>query len=757
MCERKKLQNLNDYFLELKDRSEGGVFFCRMNGYNAEIGRFIQKYFEEARKFGVVIEGKIPNPNEQNLAYYQEIMGTDFQLSVGFFHQALKKWLPRMKEHQQKSVSVALYDTLDNLRKAGKNDNMLRNAYIKFMCWMYYKFERIVNCLGENKVPKILYEGDISYYELLLFSVLSNAGCDIVLLQYKGDQNYRKTDSAMAFSEEFRMPDMGSFPEHFNLRKVREELQKQADRKRLYRTEPKLLNCTNAWIQGKGLEDIKTSTLGRGSDPNLFYNCFIRICGVEDKLTYLNELYQFHLELKNSGRKVVIVDNEILKPTMEEIAAVHRKNYSTKDQMLMDLAAGIQYGGNVDLQQLMQKAFLDIMIELSEMECINLNKLMNKAVYLICWLKRYQSKLFLNWKKGNISCMICFNGCKSETEAMFYRFLAKLPVDVLLLHPNQNEVCPLKDNALYEIHYNESMAVEKFPTEDSQIHMETAAYHAEQELDTLMYQDSGIYRNQQYKKANAVSLKTTYEELSILWNQDLLYRPNFSTINDLVNMPVLFAKVSGVKDGMVQQYWSGIKSLFTKDLILAKSVPYIRREDNNPMKACVTEFWKNGRLCKAKIKSHKLYQYGALREEMQEHILEKLEDLIEQRTIRGTFENGTEYTILSTVLNLNREITRLLQKFDFTKKNPKFIYIHTTEEVSSLEDAILAAFLNLVGFDVLVFAPTGYQSIEKYFTQKILEEHQIGEYIYDLTAPDFRVISSNTRPSWRERLFKRGR
>ena len=146
-----------------------------------------------------------------------------------------------------------------------------------------------------------------------------------------------------------------------------------------------------------------------------------------------------------------------------------------------------------------------------------------------------------------------------------------------------------------------------------------------------------------------------------------------------------------------------------------------------------------------------------MREEIQEHILEKLEDLIEQRTIRGTFENGTEYTILSTVLNLNREITRLLQKFDFTKKNPKFIYIHTTEEVPSLEDAILAAFLNLVGFDVLVFAPTGYQSIEKYFAQKILEEHQIGEYVYDLTAPDFRVISSNTRPSWRERLFKRGR
>ena len=167
MFEHKKLQNLNEYFLELKDRSPSGVFFYRINGYNEEIGRFIQKYFDAARRSGVVIEGKIPNPDERNLAYYQEIMGMDFQMSVGFLQQSLKKWLPRMKEYQLKNVAFSLYDTLDLMRKTGKNENMLKNAYIKFMCWMYYKFERIVNNLGENPIPKILYEGDISYYELM--------------------------------------------------------------------------------------------------------------------------------------------------------------------------------------------------------------------------------------------------------------------------------------------------------------------------------------------------------------------------------------------------------------------------------------------------------------------------------------------------------------------------------------------------------------------------------------------------------------
>lgn len=45
----------------------------------------------------------------------------------------------------------------------------------------------------------------------------------------------------------------------------------------------------------------------------------------------------------------------------------------------------------------------------------------------------------------------------------------------------------------------------------------------------------------------------------------------------------------------------------------------------------------------------------------------------------------------------------MIQKFDFTKKNPKLIYINTTETVISLEDSILTAFLSLLGFDVVFF------------------------------------------------------
>ena len=65
MLERIKLRELNDFFLELNARKEAGVYFCRINGYNEAIHNFIGKYYEAARSSGVVIEGRIPNPDER--------------------------------------------------------------------------------------------------------------------------------------------------------------------------------------------------------------------------------------------------------------------------------------------------------------------------------------------------------------------------------------------------------------------------------------------------------------------------------------------------------------------------------------------------------------------------------------------------------------------------------------------------------------------------------------------------------------------
>lgn len=757
MFEYKKIINTEDYFLDFNNRREKGVYFYRINGYNEEIKNFILKYDEMARKTGVVIEGKIPNPDEKNLAYYSEMMGMDFRMDEKFIFDALYKWLPRMNNYQRKNVASSIYYTLNSMKREGKNENMLKNAYIKFMCWLYYKFERIVNQLGENKIPKILYEGEISNYELKLLAILSNAGCDIVLLQYHKDASYQKLDAKNQISYPLELPGMVDFPKGFNLKTLRKEREEKNNLQKLYGKLPDVSNCTNAWISGKGLEDFKVPVAQRGEDKRFFYNCFYRIYGVEDKVTYLNKLYQFYTGLKNNNRSVVVVEGKIPVPTMEEINRIPRRNYSNVEYMLYELLQNIKDFINIELQLLLNKAFIDIMLEESKIMGMNINKLLNKAVYLLCWIKRYQSKLFASWKMPAVSCFIYLGGCKNENEALFLKLLSRLPVDVLILVPNLNEVCCLKDKLLYEIHYETSLNVDKFPTDTSNLHMGTVAYHAERELDTLMYDNSGIYRNRQYRKANTLDLLTMYEEISILWDQELKYRPNFSVVDDVVNIPVIFAKISGVKEGNVNQYWQDIRKLITEDTFVIQKAPFIHSTDYNPLKGRCVEFFKNGRLQKNKIKSHPEYPYGFLREEVQEHLLDKLELLINQKTIQGTFENGTEYTIIATVLNLNKKLIQMIQRFDFTKKNPKLIYVATTEQTISLEDSILVAFLNLIGFDIVFFVPTGYQIESRFFNKKLMEEHQIGEYIYDLRVPNLESGTANKNHlSWRDRIFKRG-
>lgn len=902
-----KIQSLDDFFVPLSGRSEKGIYFYRFNKTSDKIDEFIYKYYNAARKSGVVIDGKIGNPTESNLSYYQEIMGMDFQMSMGFISDSLKKWLPRMRAIQRENIAGAIYDVLDGLRRSGKNENMLKNAYIKFMCWLYYKFEGVVEQMNGENIPKIFFVGDIVGYEFMLINILADAGCDVVFVQLHGDVSYLKVDENLERSFEYvgengaaEQNMVREFAADFSIKSMLEnhdfkaqrengqgtvssqaEIQRvkshgtggsQVDVQNIQRQEsgipqaegkstkslqnkkslnikvqsteadninimadrggsqPKMSykvstrNCTNVWIEGNGLDDFlqpagvrkdrfrklyenerrtekvnnvdnaqnlhirnaekvnnvenvqnlhnirniennlgngmfsADNAQGYGADKDkIFLNCYVRINGVWDKLTYENELYQFYLSLKAMKRNVVVISELIPKPDVDEIAKIRRGNYRDVFQLVKGLELNINFTENPIVSEFLINSFEETVYGEADRlgTGANINKILNKAVYLLCFINRYQTQFFKNFSYDNIPCFIYMGGCNDENEAMFMHFLARTPIDVLILCPNRAERCRLEDNILYDINYEEQLAIDKFPIQNSGLHIGTAAYHAERELDTLMYNDDTIFRDKQYDKARTVSLQTMDREIKILWETEIKYRPGFSTVDGFVNIPVIFSKFSGVKDGNVREYMIMLKKLMTPETVVVDKVPNILSTDANPIKEYATEFFKNGRLHRDKIKKSRAYRYGFLRDEMQDYILDKLEFLIAQKYIKGTFENGTEYTIVSVALNLPKEVTRLLQAFDFTKKNPKLLYINTSDELISLEDTIYLTFLHLLGFDVALFVPTGY-NMEKYFNLKLMEEHQLGDYIYDIQIPDWESIPLSLHTSWRDRLFRHG-
>lgn len=749
-----RIEKLHDYFSACSRRREQAVFFYRVAGYSGEVAAFLTQYDQAARTNGVVIEGRIPNPDPKQLDYLAEMMGSDFQLDAGFLTQKLTRWLPRLTGAQREAVVTAMTATLQDLQAHGKNENMLRNAYIKYMCWLYYKFERILGRLGGDELPKILYDGTVSSYELQLLVILARAGADIVLLERAGDAGYLRCDPTSQYAQLYQAPGLTPFPADFSLRQLREQGRQQAERQKLYGAPAGIAPCTNAWMKTPDGKEILTAVRARGDDPKLFYNAFVVQYGVEDKLLFPSDMVAFYQQLKREGRKVCLENGRLPPPTPEEIAAVRRRNYQTAEQLAADLAANLQYPNNQQLQTLMRQAFLDVVLEEDKAVGGNLNRLLNKAVYLVAWMKRYQKDLFQNWQAPEVGVFLLFGACSGDNEALFLRLLAKLPVDVLVLLPDLNAPCVLKDPALLDLHKEQSLPMTDFPVEPSQMRVRTAAYQAEREMDSILYQNTGLYRAKQHQKAEAVTLQTMYEEISLLWDQELKYRPGFAAEGDTVTVPVLLEKICGIKDGPILPYWLEIKKLVTPETTLVTKLPWQTGLEANPMKPYATQFLRQGRLQREKIKQHKDYPYGILRPEIQDYLLDKLQVLLDEKLIAGTYQNGTEYTIVSTILGLPKDLLRRIQNFDFTKKNPKLIIISTTEETLSLEDSILVAFLNLVGFDILFFVPTGYQSIEKYFQKPFANEHQLGPYRYDLQVPDFRTLHEGGKSSIRK-LFGR--
>lgn len=772
MFERVKIQEWKEFFLDYSARRENGVYFYRITCYHPAYKQFILRYYEEARLSGVVIEGGIPNPDERNLAYYREVMGTDFRLSPEFLTTSLKRWLPRMKDEQRTLVGNAVYDTLFRLKQAGKNENILKNTYIKFMCWLYYKFERIVNRLGENPLPKILYEGKLGKYELYLLSVLAKAGCDILLLLPEGEEAYQRADGGAGYSDRLEMSgESEHFPEDFSLKEIKKEIAARQRLERLYGPPSRIVQVVNTWAAGNPFYDITVLPSQRGQQESgeadgeiAVYTCFYQVNGVEDKLTYLKELYQLQQQIREDGRKLLILEGNISPPATEEIQGISRGNVNTVEEIAGTLAANIRCPGNNELQRRMIKVFLDWLLALAKNDGLRENQLMNRGVRMLCLLKRYQELWSLDGgaspgKLWETPCMIVLESGKNEKRNRnedkedFIRLMARLPVDVLLLNPENRGELVFHDPIIHSVCFDQAMRVEKYPQVSTDLRLGTAAFHAEQELDSILYQDSGLYRDRQFSRSEVITLQTMYEEIAILWDQELKFRPNFEITEDVVSLPVIFAKVSGVKDGAVSKYWSGIRSMVTEDTLVIRNGPYILPSAGDKILPFVTSWLKDGHLQRKEIQAHREYAWGFLREELQEYLLDRLQLLLDQRLIRKTFENGTEYTIVSVILALSKEILRLAQRFDFTKKNPKLIYVSSTEAVISLEDSILAAYLHLVGFDVLFFVPTGYQTVERHFREDLLEEHQAGEYLYDLRVPDLGGVAVKQKKSWLDRIF----
>ncbi|BBA50001.1 YceG family protein [Fusobacterium varium] len=731
MAEKIKFNNTDDYFKKYSERSPKGIYFYRVTSYSIKIEDFLFKYLEQVKICGVYIKNNIQNPTQERINYFIEMTGKNFIMDKAFMEKTMKKWIPQLSEIQITIIIESLFEELKVLEKEGKNINILKNTYVKYMCWFYYRFQSVLKALGKDNVPKILFDGNASNHELKMLNILAKAGCDIILLQTAEDINL---DRSSALSYIIPNDNPQPFPKDFSVTAL--EIKKYShpnEKKQIKIAQPQGIMSTNTWITaGYIFEDSLKSSNMRGSKDNYYYNMFVKMTGVEDKNNFMNELFKWKLKLSSSEREVLIIEDGIHNPDGLEVQQIKKKLHQNSIELINELSNNISFKQNSELELLLKKAFIELMTENKDER---LQKLSNSGVILLCWINRYISVLFKKIDLKKYPVFIYYGSCKNENEKLFIRLLARIPVDVIIFCPDKTLECSINDKLLFEEINEFSIPLGKFPKKLENINFGTTAYNAERDLDSLLYQDSGLFRQNQFKNAIPVTLKTTYEEIGILWNQEAKYRQNFEILTDRVMVPVICSKICGVPNKDKNNYWKIIEQFLQPEGIFIKNLPYINEKNKKTLGQSVVSFIKNKKIKVETIKKHPSYNYKFIRDEMQNYIFEKAQQLLDSGIIPGTFSNGIEFTILDTILNLDIEILRLIQKYDFTKKIPKLVIIDTTEQIGSKEDGIITAFLKFLGFDILLFVPTGYQSVDGHFEKNIFVKHQIGEYLYDMKIP----------------------
>lgn len=749
-----EIKDKNDYFKPQNQRAAKGVYCYHWIGFDDETLLFFRKIQSASQTYGTYFKKNFSNPTESEVNYFYEQTGHVFLMEKKAILQNVKQWIPLTNQEKIQLLADSIYEMLLLLQGKGMNVNILKNAFIKFMCWSRYLFDGILPYLGENTLPKILYEGEISKYEIYMLWILAKAGCDVIIVNFENEDAYLKIDSESVFSKAAYGKRRGIPPIHFSKIDLTAIEQAEKQKEEIKRVESSII--TNSWMTGDALEEAeKTNTQRNYLAAPKICNLFVRYRGIDQKEEYENRLFRFRAKMEKK-RPVLVLEQRIGNPTMDEVKKSKPFSYTAKQQMLEQMAMEIQVSADKTINTLVKRAFLTVM---EGIETAGLPQLYNHGVRFLCWLRRYQEFLFSRFQIEQIPIVLYYGEC-SQGEAVFLTMLSYMPIDILCFCPDKTGADPFisiktaKNAVLIEM--PNSMKLSEFPKTEKKIKVATTAYEAERDLDQMLYHGTGLYRNRQFTRSTPVTLKTTYDEIAILWKEESKYRPNFLVEENRVMVPNLFVKICGVEERTEGEYFKKIREMVTEETIVITRIPFIPDNAINPIRQEAAHFMKQGKIQPEKIKSHQKYAYDYLNEDTQAYILEKIQELIDLNWIKCNTTNLNE-VILSTLLSLDKKTIRLIQQFDFTGEIPKVLIVDVDETMMSLADCIYLTFLNLIGFDIAVFTPTGYRNIEKYIKEDAYEEFQVGKYMFHLSLPSLNPIRSLENGGLFNKLFGKGR
>lgn len=676
------------------------------------------------------------------------------------------------------------------------NISKVKNFCLKFFTWINEYIPKIfgdfnVNYMENYINPKVIFYGDIKKHEIYLLTYLYQLGVDIIYINPNTDNNFQKNGELYEIPKLLKLPKDGKLKNFPSYKKQKSDPEPINNEIKQNNSKPKTIdlnidNKDSVFASPKKstnpFEDIFMPLNHRAGYissstpfvPIYFYR-YIGTDKKEDeyrhilfnlnkKLSSLNNLY-----IKFTDHIPLNHNQELVKKTKNIWNELKSINNSTPDIIV---AKFVETKAFPDLKNellnttLIKNFRLILDLYLNKAKNTNINKVKNFSLKLLVWINEYVRNLLLGIDYQDTSHpiknpKILYYGDIKKHEVYFLILLSKLGADVLYLNPFSDEVFDALDKEeTYSkvLHFKNKMPIKEFPKEDIVIRMETNAYKASEEISRILHNDQdGLYKHWQFEtyKTSHVTLKATYDELKLLWNEESRMRTGFKVENGTVYIPNLFTKISGTYIDL-NLYWDEIKQFKSVDqVLLLDKVPFTKTTFK-PSDMYTSNFLINEKgIDKKRLLEHQYYKYSYLKTALQETIIDKINKLISSDMLKMSMTKELKLKILKTLLSLDDKILKLIQCFDYPFTIPKIIIYDNNESMFNEEDSIVLAFLNLIGFDILLLTPTGYNNIEQKIHDKYYDTHKLEAIKFDLDLPDFNSLNTNKAKSFLSNLFNR--
>lgn len=628
-----------------------------------------------------------------------------------------------------KEIESALEVVYSLLQKGSttivNSETTFYNFKTKVNYWCNTQFREVLNKLDNKEDTYIIIHSDISKHEYTFLYWLFTYGVNIVVIT-------KNISKAGKISDDIQL----------NIFNTNENLEYKTE---VLETKVEVVKANDI----KSIKDIETALYEKNSVIKV-------ICSGVDNYVDTCDFYGKIYTESETGQQIKLYINEIENPTQDEVNKIPRFKKDEHNYILQTLLMFVNVNDkdrSIKLKEAIQTEFNS-----GQNKELKGSILYNKLLYTIVTLNR-----LIN---SNVKHLVMFcNKSLGKNDICVLRVLSDLNImSVLLLFPNK-QIIPIElDDKLFKLEMQSSMEMDEIPKTDSRNNVKTTGAVASRIAQETLYNGEllGMYKPGQFYTCETKLFSTAYEELDLWWNKELYNRPQFRAEGIKVNLPVIFKVINGLPDNYSHAHYLYNTELVSKYLygntILCKKVEdlwnlwgggqtrILRATDINGTDFKDQKpFFNNGKLDRKRIKQGINYKYGFLSIQKQDFILNKIEEILNTSYIDYTDKTTYIDTVLNILLNLDNELIKIIQWFEFYTDNPNLVLVMPNESMLKLEDIIIILFMHIIGFDVLLFVPTCYRSIDGLVTSKFsYDVHNIGYAVYDINTDHLVVGAENS-------------